>query len=255
MLPVIGITCTRIRGAGGGDRFGLNDVYVRAVMNAGGAPLLIPLDISEEALRAIYKTLEGLLLSGGVDVAPHRYGETPHPGLGEVDAGRDEVELALARWAVADDLPLLAICRGIQLLNVALGGTLYQDIPSQVPHALVHPHQEGNRRDHIAHTVHIVPGSRLHRILRPEGGALPVNSMHHQAVKDVAPGCIVTARAPDGIIEALEEPTKRFVVGVQWHPEEMAENDARMRSLFAHFVAAARKSGGIRKVPPIHDLG
>ncbi len=125
-----------------------------------------------------------------------------------------------------------------------------------MPGALVHPHQEGNRRDHIAHTVHIVPGSLLYHILRPEGGALPVNSMHHQAVKDVAPGCIVTACAPDGIIEALEEPTKRFVVGLQWHPEEMAENDARMRSLFAHFVAAARKREGAHEVPTLeHDLG
>jgi len=243
MLPVIGITCSRISLPGGGDRFGQNGAYVRAVTDAGGAPVLVPPDISEAALRAIYDTLDGLLLSGGVDVAPHRYGETPHPKLGDVDAGRDEVELTLARRAVADDLPVLAICRGIQLLNVALGGTLYQDIASQVPGALAHPYQEGNRRDHIAHMVDVVSGSRLHDILWPEDGTLPVNSMHHQAVKDVAPGCVVTARAPDGVIEGLEEPTRRFVVGVQWHPEEMVENDARMRSLFAHFVAAARSRG------------
>ncbi len=128
MLPVIGITCSRISLSGGGERFGQNAAYVRAVRDAGSAPVLLPLDISEEALRAIHDMLDGLLLSGGVDVAPHHYGETPHPGLGEVDAGRDEVELALTRWAVGDDLPVLAICRGIQLLNVALGGTLYQDI-------------------------------------------------------------------------------------------------------------------------------
>ncbi len=240
MLPVIGITCSRISLPGGGERFGQNAAYVRAVVDAGGAPVLLALDISEKALRAIYDTLDGLLLSGGVDVAPHRYGEMPHPRLGDVDAGRDEVELTVTHWAVADDLPVLAICRGIQLLNVALGGTLYQDIASQVPGALAHPYQEGNSRGHIAHTVDVVPGSHLYRILQPENGVLPVNSMHHQAVKDVAPGCVITARAPDGIIEGLEEPTRRFVVGVQWHPEEMVANDARMRPLFAHFVAAAR---------------
>jgi putative glutamine amidotransferase len=239
MRPLIGITCGRFFEDASRARCGQNMAYINAVALAGGAPLLIPLVAEEISLRAIFEILDGLLLTGGVDFAPARYGETPHPNLGAVDELRDEVEIILARWAVDADLPTFGICRGIQTLNVALGGTLYQDIPAQIPGALTHPYQPGNARDYIAHTVEITPHSQLGSLL-PAGAPVEVNSMHHQAVRDLAPGLVVTARAPDGVIEAAEDPKKRFVLAVQWHPEEMVERHPPMRALFSALVAAAR---------------
>jgi putative glutamine amidotransferase len=198
--------------------------------------------LGQRAWRSIYERLDGLLLPGGVDVDPAIYGQEPHPELGKVDDALDEAELVLTRWALEDQLPLLGICRGIQLMNVAAGGTLYQDLRAQFPGAQCHrfvPSQYG--RDHRGHLVHIEPGSHLARAL---GLSVPVNSRHHQAVKDVAPGFVVTARAPDGVIEGLElegleHPGAPFAVGVQWHPENLAAQDAQMLALFQAFVQAA----------------
>jgi len=240
MHPIIGITCGRYQLDGGWERCGQNMSYINAVALAGGAPLLIPLFTDEIALRAIYRMLDGLLLSGGVDIDPSRYGQTPHEKLGAVDALRDEVELTLTRWAVEEDKPVFAICRGIQVLNVALGGTLYQDIPSQIESALQHPYQPGKARDFLAHSVELVPHTLLADMLSLSENSVAVNSMHHQSLWDVAPGCIVTARAPDGVIEGIECPQHRFVVGVQWHPEEMVDGYPIMHGLFRSFVEAAR---------------
>ena len=241
MHPIIGITCGRYQLEGGWERCGQNMSYIHAVALVGGAPLLIPLVEDHEALRAVYEKMDGLLLSGGVDVEPRRYGQSPHENLGAVDLLRDEVELTLTQWAVEEDRPILAICRGIQVLNVALGGTLYQDIPSQAPGALAHPYQPGKARDYLAHSVELEAGTLLAEMLSPAGKSVTVNSMHHQAVWDVSPGCLITARAPDGMIEGIEHQQRRFVVGVQWHPEEMVDSYPLMRGLFCSLVEAARR--------------
>jgi putative glutamine amidotransferase len=205
---------------------------------AGGAPALIPLDLSRDAWRSLYRRVDGLLLPGGVDVAPARYGEEPHPKLGKVNRPLDEAELVLARWAMDDGLPLLGVCRGIQVLNVAAGGTLYQDLPSQFPGALRHACSPPDYpRTHRAHTIQVEPGSRLAGILGAHQTA--VNSRHHQAVKDLAPGLVVTARAPDGVIEGVESLDGQFAVGVQWHPESLAADDPQMLAIFQALVRAA----------------
>jgi putative glutamine amidotransferase len=240
--PVIGILTRQDHStAWAGYRlYGQGSVYSQSVALAGGAPILIPLELSERAWRGIYRRLDGLLLPGGVDVDPEHYGEEPHPRLGAVNDALDEAELVLARWALEDDLPLLGICRGIQLINVAAGGSLYQDLATQYPGASRHrfgPPQYP--REHRGHPVHIEPGSRLADAV----GALdvPVNSRHHQAVKGIAPGFVVTARAPDGVIEGLEKPGAPFTVGVQWHPENLADDDPQMLGLFQAFVQVAAR--------------
>jgi putative glutamine amidotransferase len=236
--PVIGITCTEVQAehAERPPKIGQNRTYVRAVTRAGAAPVLIPYITIEPRLRALYVVLDGLLLSGGDDVDPAHYGERVHEKCRAIDPQRDEMELMLARWAIDDGKPLLAICRGIQVLNVALGGSLYQDIQAQIPGAERHDWYPGYPRDHRPHTVAILPDTRLAHIL--EATTLPVNSLHHQALKDVAPGLIVTARAPDGIVEAAEADDHPFAVAVQWHPEELADSDLCAQHLFDALVEA-----------------
>lgn len=244
--PVIGVITRQDTSATwtGYALYGQGLSYCRALSLAGGAPVLIPLELGESAWRSIYARLDGLLLPGGVDVAPALYGEAPHPKLGKVDGSLDEAELVLARWALADGMPLLGICRGIQVLNVAAGGTLYQDLSSQYPGALRHACSPPEfPRMHRAHAVQVQPGSRLAEILGAHETA--VNSRHHQAVKDVAHGFCVTARAPDGVIEGIEVDgyvpgeDRRFTVGVQWHPESLAEDDPQMLAIFQALVRAA----------------
>lgn len=222
----------------------MNSRYFSAAADAGGVPVMIPLFAEDQdLLREVYDRLDGVLLAGGVDVHPITYGEPLHPGLGRTDQARDVVELALARWAIADRKPILGLCRGSQVLNVALGGTLWQDIGAQIPTAIKHDYfpNEGYARDYLAHEVTIAPGSRLHAAF--QAASLPVNSMHHQAVKTLAPSLQISAHAPDGLVEAIESGSDHFLVGVQWHPEIFEDRDARTRQLFRDFVAAARRSG------------
>jgi len=218
--------------------FAQNQTYVAAVAVAGGAPVLIPLNLDEEALRAIYERLDGLLLAGGGDLHPKHYGEAIHEKCGHIDEARDTVELTLTRWALAEGLPVFGICRGIQVMNVAAGGTLYQDIASQVPGSLKHDCWPDYPRNYLAHQVTVNADSRLAAILGQR--RVGVNSMHHQAVKDLAPRFRVVARDPDGLIEAIEDHDHPFALGVQWHPEELVEDAPPMRRLFEHFVSAAR---------------
>jgi putative glutamine amidotransferase len=234
---IVGITCGTLAAAEiGGRRQALSVAYSQAVERAGGVPILLPVMTEPEVTARYLDVLDGLLLSGGVDIAPVRYGQEPHPKLGEVDADRDATELPLLREALARDLPVFGICRGIQTLNVALGGTLYQDLPSESP-SDIH-HQQGDRqipRSQPSHPIRITPGSRLRAIVGAE--EMPVNSMHHQALREVAEELIVSACAADGVIEAVEMPSRRYVVAVQFHPEETAPQDEKSRRLFEAFVA------------------
>lgn len=191
---------------------------------------------------SLIDTIAGLVLTGGADVDPARYGEARHPSVRNLSPERDEFEIRLIHRAVEADMPILAICRGIQVLNVAFGGTLIQDIPSQVPGALDHYVEEP--RYALAHDVWISRGSQLSAIMRERldpDEACPVNSRHHQAVGRVAEGFEVSATAPDGVIEAIERPRSRFCIGVQWHPENFWRT-GEFRPLFEAFLAACRET-------------
>jgi putative glutamine amidotransferase len=239
VFPLIGITSAEWANPQTGAPY--NRMYkpvMDGVVRAGGLPVMIPTALDEQRLHQLYALLHGLLLPGGVDVDPTHFNEDRHPRLGMVDAGRDQVELPLARWAVADDLPVFGICRGHQVLNVALGGTLVQDIPSQLDTDIAHDQPDEEPRDRRAHPVQIEAGSRLATLLGTTQVA--VNSLHHQSVGTPAPGVRVSALSPDGIVEALEVPQHPFALSVQWHPEDMAADDPMMQRLFDEFVAAAR---------------
>lgn len=233
--PIIGITTSQQQQKGS-IRLGIPRDYVRAVEMAGGIPLLIPVVDDPQLAGAMVGTIDGLLLAGGVDLDPHRFGEDPIPQLGEVDPERDAIELELTSAALAADLPVLGICRGIQVLNVAAGGTLYQDIVAEVPHSLLH-HQKAPR-PFACHEVRLEPESALARIYQTE--IVRVNSFHHQAVRVVAPALRVAAKAKDAVIEGIESREHAFCVGVQWHPECMVERYPVHRRLFAAFVEAAK---------------
>jgi putative glutamine amidotransferase len=211
--------------------------YVESVRRAGGEPIEVTL--AAEAPEHILARVDGLMLTGGGDVDPTIYGETPHGTFDAAEAGRDAFEVALSRAAVKHGIPFLAICRGMQVLNVALGGTLIQDIPSQVPGAL--PHSVPEPRFAIAHEVWVAKGSKLSALLADhmeDGETCHVNSRHHQSVRQAAPGFDVTATSPDGVIEAMEMPSAPFCMAVQWHPENFWRT-GEFRSLFEGLVQAA----------------
>jgi putative glutamine amidotransferase len=215
--------------------------YEESVRRAGGDPRV--LDRASDRPADVIRDAAGLLLAGGHDVLPSLYGETAHQTFAAAEAGRDEYEIELVRRAIDADLPVFAICRGVQLLNVARGGTLIQDIPSQVESALEHrlevpPHQPFD----LAHEIWIEKDSRLARLLRERlaDDSLEVNSRHHQALRVLGEGLVTTATAPDGVIEAVEDPNRRFLVGVQWHPENFYRT-GEFRALFEGFVKACER--------------
>jgi putative glutamine amidotransferase len=212
--------------------------YEEAVRRAGGDVRI--LNYATDRPADVVNEVDGILLPGGDDVLPSLYGAEPHPKFDAAEPGRDAYELELARRAGDADVPLFAICRGIQVLNVARGGTLVQDIPSELPDAI--PHEVRDTPFTIAHDVWVSEGTLLHALLREriDGDACPVNSRHHQAVQTVGSGLVVSATAPDGVIEAVEDPSKRFCVGVQWHPENFYRT-GEFRALFEAFVTAAQE--------------
>lgn len=218
------------------QRFAMSRPYIRALEAAGAAVILIPLDLQTTTMQVIFDRIDGLFLAGGGDVSPACYAAEPHTKTEGIDGLRDAAELHYARWALEQGKPIFGVCRGIQTLNVAAGGTLIQDIETFVPEAIRHQYFPEFPREHVAHEVGTHSGSRLARIV---GGGAHVNSFHHQAIDQVAAGFEICARAADGVIEAIEQPSDTFVLGVQWHPESLVETDPAMAALFSSFVQAA----------------
>jgi putative glutamine amidotransferase len=238
MRPRIGIPCYTDRGPrSNAVRFCMGSSYCRAVGQAQGIPWLIPLLQDEGIAADIMSSIDGLLLAGGGDVDPLRFGEERRSYSTGMDPARDGVELELTRRALDSGHPILAVCRGIQVLNVACGGTLHQDIGTEIAGAQRHSFRRGHARNYLGHTVDVRPATRLAAILG--SGSIAVNSFHHQAIKVLGTGLQVTAVALDGVIEGVESSNHRFVLGVQWHPEELVDDDPRMAALFAAFVSAS----------------
>ncbi len=238
--PLIGITTSRERAKHNIPVTGVSHAYVQAVVRAGGMPVLIPSTVLESDWAHLRQRLDGLLLSGGGDLDPAHFNGESHPRLYGIEPERDRLELELARLAVESGWSLLGICRGAQVLNVAQGGTLYTHIADQHPNALRHDYFPDVRRDYLAHPVRVEAQCRLASILGET--TLPVNSLHHQGIQQLAPGLVACAWAPDGLVEAIELPSHPFAVGVQWHPEWLPDAPA-MQALFKAFVQAAGNAG------------
>ncbi len=232
MKPLIGITCSVDEQS---DRFQLNAAYLEAIEAAGGVPVLLAGESG--TAQEVLSRLDGVLFTGGVDLDPAYFGEAPLPGLGDVSPRRDSFEVELCRAAYRARVPALGICRGCQLMAVALGGDVYQDLPSQMPEALQHVQRAP--RGHKSHVVTVTAGSRLGALAGSE--SLRVNSFHHQSVRRLPDGAVVCALAPDGVIEAFEDPGHPFWVAVQWHPEGLWREDETARMLFRSLVMAAEE--------------
>jgi putative glutamine amidotransferase len=220
----------------------MNHRYYTALESVGALPWMVPLLNGEDTLRGMYEHMDGVFLAGGIDVDPSMYGAEPDPLCGTTDPDRDRVELLFARWALEDGKPLLGVCRGMQVLNVAAGGTLHQDCTAYWPGAIKHDYfpTEGYARDFLAHEARLVPGTHVSAALG--GGTVRINSMHHQGVQQLGSGLRASAFAPDELIEAVEridESGTLFQVGVQWHPEMLIDSDAGTRQLFRSFIDAA----------------
>lgn len=248
MKPVIGITPSPIiqtTASGTSERYAIATGYVNAVIAAGGIPVVLPPQTG--AAETLLGIVDGLLFSGGADVDPAHYGDDEvHPETYDIHPLRDAFELELIKLAIERDYPTLCICRGIQVLNIACGGTLHQHVPD-LEQSIPHRQQEHGYESHQpSHTVIAADESRLAEAYGTT--TIPVNSYHHQAVRDLAPGLTVSARASDGLIEAVELPERSFVLGVQWHPEMMFHEHSAHLAPFNHLIetAAARKLAGAR---------
>jgi len=237
MKPIIGITTYQSTNIHGQPTVILMQSYIDAVMQAGGVPVLIPSMIAEDGWDALYSRLDGILFSGGGDIALEHFSGDPHPRIDDVEPERDSVELKLLNAAASDGKPMLGICRGCQVMNVAFGGTLYTHIPDQLPNALDHAYP-GNKRMVLVHEVKLEEGTHIAEVMGEP--IVKVNSLHHQGLKDIAPSLRVTGRAPDGLVEAVELPDHPFAIAVQWHPEWLTDQEST-RNLFRKFVEAAGK--------------
>lgn len=230
--PIIGLLCaheTERR-----DQYYVTNANIQAIVQAGGIPILIPYQPKEQILR-ILEGLDGLMIPGGDDVDPGRYGENPILECGDIDPLWDELDLWAAGFALERNLPILAICRGCQVLNVALGGSLIQDIPSQIKDPIKHAQKAP--RWYATHDITVQSASLLGGIWQND--SKKVNSYHHQAIAKVGRGLRIVASAPDGVIEAIESTEHRFALGVQWHPELMTDYYPVARRIFEHFIQAA----------------
>lgn len=208
--------------------------YLKGIELAGGAPVVLPLIEDREVLSAILERCAGVLIPGGHDVEPACYGQELMPECGELSPARDRLEDWVIGWALERDMPILGICRGVQMLNVHLGGTLYQDLPTQRPESLNHSQEPPYET--LVHQVEVKENSALAELTG--AGMLSVNSLHHQAIETVAPGLVVDAVSTDGIVEAVHLPGKQFVLGVQWHPEYCCQIQKEAMGIFRGFLRA-----------------
>ena len=233
--PLVGVT-TSITVDQNPERAYVNSAYLHAVQQAGGVPVLLPPQLSKSSLERLVRGLDAVLLTGGGDMDPASFGEAPHPTLYDVAPSRDALETAVTHIALEKRTPLLAICRGIQVLNVALGGSLYQDVATDPGTQVQHSQKE--TRDQTTHKVAVTPGSRLAGVLGTDN--VEVNSFHHQVIKALGRGLTAVAWAPDQLIEGVElADDSRFVLGVQWHPEHLVGSSEPARRLFAALIGAA----------------
>ncbi len=233
--PMIGVSSSTSKNKAGSILCSVGQAYIQAIQRAGGIPLIIPVGIDPSNLQSLTSRLDGVLFTGGGDIRPQYYGGENHPKVSGLDLERDRLEFELLKPALEMDLPLLAICRGIQVLNVGLGGTLYTHIQDQLPGAIKHDWYPDFPRDRIAHTVSVVQESKLHYILGES--EVSVNSLHHQGIEKLGHGLKPVATAPDGLVEAVEVMDARFALGVQWHPECLPDS-IPMQRLFKAFVDA-----------------
>ena len=240
--PIIGVTCSE------GDEkttIFLRKNYLQSILDAGGIPVIIPYNGTQGDYAQLAEELDGFLFSGGMDVQPFLFGEETLAQCGAATPDRDELEMLLYKEVMARKKPVLGICRGIQMMNIAQGGTIYQDIPAYFKGTL----EDGTKLSHsqaspgrvASHTVEVAPGSLLEELVGAD--SIRVNSFHHQAVKDAAPGTVVTGRSKDGLIEALEIPEHGFWLAVQWHPEYMTRDTDTAAALFRGLVEAAKTYG------------
>jgi putative glutamine amidotransferase len=240
MQPVIGITTFEGRNPDGYPAVMLVQAYIHAIVQAGGVPVLIPSMVAENGWDVLYKRLDGIVFSGGGDIAPEHYHGDGHPRVDDIDPLRDTLELNLLRAVIDDGKPFLGICRGIQTLNVGLGGTLYEHLGEQFRGEVDHTYPTSMRTT-LVHEVKIEEGTQTAEVVGKP--ILKVNSLHHQGLRDVAPGLRVTGHASDGLVEAVELPDHPFGLAVQWHPEWMTDQ-LSTRKLFKAFVEAAEKTTG-----------
>lgn len=234
-IPLIGLTTYRQQNEAGIPYNSISEAYTSAVTRAGGSPLMIPLGLSPSQLNKILESLDGIIFTGGGDIHPDFYNSHMHPKVAEIDLDRDRIELYLLERVLELKLPFLGICRGLQLINIGMGGSLYEHILDQHNGGLQHQHNLDRPRDYLAHPVQILPESQLGKILHES--EIQVNSLHHQGVKDLAPRLLASARAPDGIVEAVEIPDYPFGLAVQWHPECLPQRP-ESSALFKAFVLA-----------------
>ena len=238
MKPVIGITTLEGSNPNGLSTVVLIQAYIHAIVEAGGVPVMIPSMLAGQGWEVLYERLDGILFSGGGDIAPEHFGGENHPRIDGIEPQRDAIELNLVRAVVDDHKPFLGICRGIQTVNVGLGGTLYEHLGEQFIHGIDHTYP-GNMRTWLVHEIKVEEGSRLAEIVGEP--ILQVNSLHHQGLKDISPDLRITGRAPDGLVEAVELPDHPFGLAVQWHPEWLTDQQPT-KNLFKAFVEAAEKS-------------
>lgn len=238
MQPIIGLTAELES-----KKISVHQNYAKPLVAIGALPMVLPYTEKLPVVQEIVEKIDGLLLTGGADIDPTLFGEEPEPGLQKIDPKRDRFEMMLIQEALKADLPILAICRGNQMLNVAAGGTLVQDLFSR---SNILQHHQNAPRDHESHFVDIIKDSKLFEMVNAE--QLKVNSFHHQAVQEPAPGFIISATASDGVVEAIESEKHRFTVGVQWHPGDLFEKNAHAGQLFRAFVNACVQEPFIPRV-------
>lgn len=218
--------------------FSLASRYCDAIQNAGGLPIIIPHSPSRTQIRHLLWRVDGLLISGGgFDIDPRHYGEKPIASLGKIKAQRTFTEMESIALGLQRDLPMLGICGGAQAINVVLGGSLYQDIATQLPNAA--EHQQGARNHSDGHIIELLCGTLLHKIFNRQ--TMKVNTTHHQAIRDPGKGLVINATAPDGLIEGIESTKHSFVLGVQWHPEVLAQRSPAHRKIFSSFISICKR--------------